>query len=68
MYSVFVGVVPLCVLLIMKCHNSHKLTGASKKLWTEQDQKLGKFFPYVCNSKRIKDMFATTLNGVAARV
>ena len=36
----------------------------SHSLWIdsshEQEQKLGKFFLYVCNSKKIKELFAST--------
>ena len=30
--------------------------------------KLGKFFSYVCNGKKIKELFASTLNGIPASV
>ena len=29
---------------------------------------LASFFSYVCNSKKIKELFASTLNGIAASV
>ena len=34
----------------------------------EQERKLGNFFSYVCNSKKSKEMFTPTLNGIPASV
>ena len=58
-----------CVVFITECHNSHKHSqSASRNYKYEQGWKLGKFFSYVCNGKKIKELFASTLNGIPISV
>ena len=47
---------------------NYALMIASTELWFLPKRKLGNFFPYVCNSKQFKKLFASTLNGIAASV
>ena len=45
-----------------------KVVGECKELQTEQELKLGKFFSCVGSGKKIKELLASTLNGIAASV
>ena len=52
-----------------ECHNAHKGSKIPPRNYRlKRNGNLANFFSYFCNGKRIKELFASTLNGTAASV
>ena len=68
--SMSMGVVALrCVVLLTECHNSHKHSQTFQGIINmNRNGNSAIFFLYVCNDKKIKELFASTLNGIPASV